>query len=116
MTSGIDITLSALAVLFAFLIVQAVPAARAIRSRNALLLEPGCAGDFTWMPPRFPAGFRTEHTLPTREFLEIVESLNIGKSLGDWDKALALASHLAEHAEDKGPVRADPMTTDPAIR
>ena len=53
---------------------------------------------------------------PGAEFRDIVASLAFDSIPGDWDKALAIAGHLTERAEDKGPVRADPLTTYRAIR
>ena len=88
----------------------------AVRLRNALRLQPSRDEDFTWTPPYFPPGFAVERRVPSADFRDIVASLALDSVPGDWNRALAIAGHLTERAEDKGPVRADPLTTYHAIR
>ena len=116
MTAGIGATVIALAALLAVVLWWVRRPTEAVRLRNALRLQPSHAEDFTWVPPHFPPGFAVERREPGSEWSEIVASLGIEAIPGDWAKALALAGHLTERAEDKGPVRADPMTTYRAIR
>jgi hypothetical protein len=114
--AGIAINLLALAAIAAYVLWRATPATEAVRLRNALRLQPSRAADFAWSPPDFPAGFKVERRRAAPEFREIVESLGVSAIDGDWRKALAIASHLAECAEDKGPIRADPLKSYLAIR
>jgi hypothetical protein len=86
------------------------------RVRNALSLQVSRPEDFTWTPPPFPAGFAVDHGPPTREFQEVVANLNVDSIPLDWDKARVLATHLVEHAEDKGPLRDDLLKTYRGIR
>jgi hypothetical protein len=116
MSIGIVVNLVAVAAVVGYVLWRAYPGTEAVRLRNALLLAPGRCEDFDWIPPTFPVGFRAERLPPTREFREIVAGLDLGSLSGDWEKALALASHLIERAGDLGPVRADPLTTYRAIR
>ncbi len=116
MTVGIAINVIALAVLLALMLWWARRPTEAVRLRNALRLQPSRDEDFTWVPPHFPPGFTVERRQSSTEFREIVASLGIEAIPGDWGKALALAGHLTERAEDKGPVRSDPLTTYRAIR
>ncbi|HEY2863966.1 MAG TPA: transglutaminase-like domain-containing protein [Casimicrobiaceae bacterium] len=116
MTIGIAANLIALFAVVGYVLWRAYPATEAVRLRNALSLDTGSVQDFDWTPPNFPPDFRAERLPPPAEFRDIVASLRLGDRSGDWDKALALASHLVEHAGDLGPVRADPLTTYRAIR
>ncbi len=116
MTAGIGATVIALAALLAVVLWWVRRPTEAVRLRNALRLQPSHEEDFTWVPPHFPPGFAVERREPGSEWSEIIASLGIEAIPGDWAKALALAGHLTERAEDKGPVRADPMTTYHAIR
>ena len=116
MTAGIAINLIALAALLALVLWWARRPTEAVRLRNALRLQPSRDEDFTWTPPHFPPGFAVERRAPSAEFRGIVASLALESAPGDWNKALAIAGHLTERAEDKGPVRADPLTTYHAIR
>jgi Transglutaminase-like superfamily len=116
MTIGIAANLIALFGVVGYVLWRAYPPTEAVRLRNALSLATGSNPDFDWTPPHFPADFRAERLPPPAEFRDIVASLRLGDRSGDWDKALALASHLVERAGDLGPVRADPLTTYRAIR
>ena len=116
MTAGVGATVIALAALLAVVLWWARRPTEAVRLRNALRLQPSHEEDFTWVPPHFPPGFAVERREASSEWTEIVASLGIEAIPGDWAKARALAGHLTERAEDKGPVRADPMTTYRAIR
>ncbi len=116
MTLGIAATLSAIGALVVFLSVQAVPVSRAVRLRNALLLERSRPEDFTWLPPHIPSDFKVESGEPSSEFRAIVDSLGVRELRRDWDVAIVLASHLIERAGDKGPVREDLVRTYRAIQ
>lgn len=86
-----------------------------VRLRNALLLQPSTSADFSWTPAHVPAGFEVEQRAPTPLFAQAVARLGI-EGLGDWDKARALAAHLTERAQDKGPIQSDLATTYRRIR
>ena len=86
-----------------------------VRLRNALLLQPSTSADFSWTPAQVPAGFEVERRAPTPLFAQAVARLGI-EELGDWDKARALAAHLTECAQDKGPIQSDLATTYRRIR
>lgn len=116
MSIGIVANIVAIATVVGYVLWRAYPGTEAVRLRNALLLAPGPSGDFDWAPPKFPAGFRAERSPPTIEFRQIVAGLELDRLSGDWEKALAIASHLIEHAGDQGPVRADLLTTYRAIQ
>ena len=116
MTLGIAVNVVALVALLARVLWLARRPTEAVRLRNALRLQPSRDEDFTWVPPYFPPGYVVEGLPPGTEFREIVASLGVDAIPGDWGKALALAGHLTERAEDKGPVRTDPLTSYRAIR
>lgn len=116
MSIGIVANLVAVAAVVGYVLWRAYPATEAVRLRNALLLAPGGNDDFDWAPPRFPATFQAERLPATPEFREIVAALSLVELSGDWEKTLAVASHLTERTEHLGPVRADPLTTYRAIR
>jgi len=116
MTAGVGATVIALSALLAVVLWWARRPTEAVRLRNALRLQPSHDEDFTWVPPHFPPGFAVEREEPGSEWSEIIASLGIEAIPGDWAKALALAGQLTERAEDKGPVRADPLATYHAIR
>lgn len=114
--TGVVLNLLALGAVVAYVMRCARPATEAVRMRNAWLVRASRPDDFAWTPPNYPAGFRIERRPATREFRAIVDTLGIGPIEDDWTKALALAGHLTERAEDKGAVRADPLSTYHAIR
>lgn len=116
MTVGIALNVIAIAGLLAIIVWWARRPTEAIRLRNALRLQPSREEDFGWVPPNFPPGFAVEQRQPSPEFRAVISRLGIDAIPGDWGKALALAGHLTELAEDKGPVQADPLTTYRAIR
>jgi len=107
MTTPIALNLVAIGAVLAVLAASTLPLSRAIRVRNAFLLEPGSPGDFDWKPVTMPADFRQEHGPASPEFASAVDRLGIAALPTDWSKALALAAHLVEHARDRGPIRAD---------
>ena len=107
MTTPIVIDLIAIGAVLAVLAGIALPLSRAIRIRNAFLFEPGSPADFEWKPSAMPADFRQECAPASPEFVSAVDRLGIAALPNDWSKALALAAHLAEHARDRGPIRAD---------
>ena len=116
MTPGIAANVFALLAVIGYVLWRAYPSTEAVRLRNALSLAPGSNHEFDWAPPQFPADFRTEVLPATPEFRAVVASLELDQRGGDWEKALAIASHLIERAGDLGPIRADPLTTYRAIR
>lgn len=115
MTPGVAANLLVLGVLAGYLLKQAWPLTEAVRLRNALLLDPASDDDFNWTPDTWPGDFRRERLPPGADFVAIVAALDLDR-LGDWDKALRLAGHLAEHAQDKGPVQDDLAATYRGIR
>ena len=100
----------------AYLARLAWPPAEAVRLRNALLVEPGRGADFDWTPSETPPGFRAESRPPSPAFMEALGTLGVDPQADEWTKALAIAAHLSERAEDRGPIRADLATTYRAIR
>jgi len=104
MTPGVAANLLALGLPAGFLLRQCWPPARAVRLRNALLLDVARDGDFTWTPQNYPEDFCRERKPATDDFVAVVDALGV-QTLGDWEKALCLASHLVERAEDKGPIQ-----------
>jgi hypothetical protein len=116
MTAGIAANAIALVALLALVIWKARRPTDAVRLRNALLLEPSRDEDFTWVPPDFPQNYAVDRLPASSEFTEIVASLGVDAIPRDWDKALALAAHLSEHAEGMGPLRDDLSKTYAGIR
>ena len=116
MTLFVELNMLGITCVGAILLSQAWPATRAVRLRNALLVEPSTAADFDWAPPQFPPGFRNERLAPSATFAAVVKALGIDRIEGDWQKALALAGHLVERAEDKGAIRSDLDNAYRAIR
>jgi hypothetical protein len=117
MTLGLAVNLAALAAVITWMLRRIYPPTEAVRVRNALLLAPSGPGDFTWTPDDVPADFRLERRPASPDFKEIVRALIDGLP-DDWQKALVLASHLAEHAvhDETGPVHSDLSTTYRRIR
>ncbi|MBX6392504.1 MAG: transglutaminase domain-containing protein [Burkholderiales bacterium] len=91
------------------------PRIEGVRLRNAWMLQPSGPADFDWTPANVPGDFLVERRPPPALFARAVENLRIGH-LSDWDKARALAGHLTERAQDRGPIRSDLATTYRAIR
>lgn len=116
MTTGVAVNLLALGGVIAYLLRHAYPTTEAVRLRNALLLAPSRQDEFNWTPENLPEDFRLERRPPSREFIEAVRALSVAQLTDDWRKALALAGHLAERAQDKGPIRSDLLTTYRRIR
>ena len=112
----ISIDAVALALSAAALLGPAWRLVEAVRLRNALLADPSTPADFAWLPPDFPPGFRTERRAATALFARVVTALEVARLPGDWEKALALAGHLAENAADRGPIRAGLEVTYRGIR
>lgn len=115
MTPGVAANLLALGLPAGYLLSQCWPPARAVRLRNALLLDAAHDGDFTWTPQNYPADFRRECKPATDDFVAIVDGLAL-IGLDDWEKALRLAAHLVERAEDKGPIQDDLVASYRGIR
>jgi hypothetical protein len=115
MTLGLAVNLLALIVLGVWLIRHAWPPTEAVRLRNALLVQPASVGDFHWIPETVPNDFRREQRLPGQEFLATVAELGL-EGLNDWQKAVRIAGHLAENAQDKGRLQEDPVASYRGIR
>lgn len=116
MTLWIGLNVAAVVLAAAALLAPAWPPADAARLRNALLADPGVPADFEWAPPDFPPGYRAERRAATAPFALAVATLEVDRVSGDWEKALALAGHLARHAADRGPIRAGLDATYRGIR
>lgn len=116
MSVGVAVNLVALGALLALGLRWASRPTEVVRLRNALRLQPSRAEDFDWKPPHVPPGFAVDRSPPDGRFRGVVDSLGLGATRGDWQKALALAGHLTERAQDRGPIRSDPYTTYRAIR
>jgi hypothetical protein len=86
-----------------------------IRLRNALLLLPGVEADFHWTPEAMPSDFKKESREPDAAFVAIIHEL-CPNGQGDWDKAMQIAAHLAEHAQDKGPLQDELVASYRGIR
>ncbi len=115
MTKLIIANLMALGALAGFLLKLSWPPAGAVRVRNALLLDPSRDEDFLWTPDTMPVDFRREERPASADFVAVVAALDLN-GLGDWDKALSLAGHLAERAGDKGPIQDNLAATYIGIR
>ncbi|HMV62034.1 MAG TPA: transglutaminase-like domain-containing protein [Rhodocyclaceae bacterium] len=109
-------TVVCMAILAAFLGVQAIPSTEAVRLRNALLVEPSSPADFTWTPAQVPAGFLQDAGPVEPLFADVVRNLGIAALPDDRAKALALSAHLSQHADQEGPIQSDLQTTYHAIR
>lgn len=114
MNAGVAVNLLALGIVAAYL-VRLAWAGDLIRLRNALLLQPAREEDFHWTPASVPADFRSEKQPPSAEFVAVVAALDLG-SLDDWHKALRLAGHLTENAQDKGPLQDELLASYRGIR
>lgn len=101
----------ALAASAVWLATLTLPAARALRVRNAFLLRRGSPEDFAWTPARVPAGFRSERSAPPANIADAVDASALTRIEGDWARALALAGMLVRHAKADAPIRADLATT-----
>jgi hypothetical protein len=112
MTRGFALA-NALALLVAlvWLAVLTLPAARAVRVRNAFLLRRGRAEDFAWTPATTPQDFRAEH-LPAPTVIEAaVEAAGVSNANHDWQRARALVGMLVQHSRHEGGIRADLAAT-----
>jgi hypothetical protein len=109
-------TLVVLVALLFLLAAQVGWGTRAARARNAFLVQRGSRNDFLWTPPAFPVDFKVERRGVGPELLQVVDSLGLRAAASDWACAVALASHLTEFVNDRGPIRRDPVVTYRAIR
>jgi hypothetical protein len=103
--------LAAIVTVLAGLFRLAWPPAAAVRLRNALLAEAQSGAGLDWKPPRFPADFRAEQRPPTPEFARAVGNIGIQQVQDDWRRACAIATHLVEHARDRGPIQSNLLAT-----
>jgi len=62
--------------------------------RNALLLLESQPSDFNWTPANVPTDFRQARGAVDPFFLEIAQKLKLDALPSDWDRALAISSHL----------------------
>src|SRR4051794_29164360 len=111
MTFAFVITLAVLIALCMYVALEAIPSGRAVRVRNALLLQPSTVEDFEWMPPQVPPDFPVETAPAHRVFSDALKAAGVSTQGDDWPRALAIASHLAQHAKDRGPIRDEPVAT-----
>ncbi len=98
------------------MVTQAYPPTRAVRLRNALLARRGIAVDFDWKPANAPSAFRQEKRPAPPAFAETVARLDLESCPSDWDRALRVAEHLTNYAQDLGPIQADLKKTYARIR
>lgn len=100
----------------AWLLSFSYPLTRAVRARNALLLRASRLEDFDWSPSNVPTDFVVEHASPLPAFATTVQQLGLEAEADDWERALRLASYLADQAKDCGPIQSDLQTTFDRIR
>jgi hypothetical protein len=115
-TLGIAANVFGLAVVAGWLLRRAVPSSEAARLRNAFLIDAGAVEDFAWTPDSVPPGFMLERRRPDPFFAEVAGRLGKREALNDWERALAIASHLVENARELGPIRAGLRRTYQKIR
>src|SRR6266545_3983297 len=116
MSPGVAVNLALLGGVAAWVAWRAWPPTEAVRLRNALLVDAGERSDFDWTPEAPPQGFRVERRAADAFFVNVVRSIGAEGPGDDWTRALTIASHLVERAQDTGPVRADLHTTYDALR
>jgi hypothetical protein len=107
----ITANLLALAIAGGWVVAQAYPPTRAVRLRNALLASPASRSAFEWSPAAAPSEFRQENAAVLPAFRQAVADLRVDSCPTEWSRALRLAEHLATHAQDRGPIQADLVTT-----
>jgi hypothetical protein len=95
----------ALACVVAVVLAHAYPSSEAVRLRNALLVREQPIANFNWEPAAAPAGFFQESVAPPVLFITVAARLREQAGSDDFAHARALASHLVEHAGDRGPIR-----------
>jgi hypothetical protein len=112
MTRGFALA-NALALLVAlvWLALLTLPAARAVRVRNAFLMRRGRAEDFTWTPATTPQDFRTEHLRAPTAIETAVEATGVRNADDDWQRARALVGMLVQHSQHEGRIGADLAAT-----
>ena len=101
----------ALVVAIGWFVCLTLPAARAVRVRNAFLLRRGRPEDFGWTPAAVPDDFRSEKMPPPGPIQGAVDAAGVAALDGDWPRALALVEMLVRHAQYEGGIRADLATT-----
>lgn len=115
MTGWLGANLLALVGVTADVVRLAWPPGELVRLRNAMLIEPAREEDFHWSPDNVPRDFHLESLPPDPAFVAIVEAVDV-VGRGDWEKALRIAAHLAEHAQDKGALQDDLLASYQGIR
>ena len=83
------------------------------RARNALLLDEHGDASVDWVPPAWPKGFLLEDQGPVPAFTKLAGELGLASLSNDWDRALAIASHLLTACPDLhgGAIQEDLETT-----
>ncbi|MBL8483665.1 MAG: transglutaminase domain-containing protein [Rhodocyclaceae bacterium] len=110
------ILLFALAVLGAVILKHAFPSSEAVRLRNAMLVQPALAGDFSWAPSQLPTGYHGETLPPDPRLVKVVDALGVAPAAGDRARALAIAAHISERANNGGAIQSDLWTAYQRIR
>jgi len=65
-----------------------------VKLRNALLLRDGVNTDFDWTSANVPADFKLEQGPIDPFFVEIADRLGLADLPGDWERTVAISSHL----------------------
>jgi hypothetical protein len=84
-----------------------------VRMRNALLMQDDSDARFDWTPAAIPADFLLERHSPDPRFAAAVREMHLEKLGSDWDRALAIGSHLLSRVTPRsgGPIQSDLNTT-----
>lgn len=93
----------------------AIPASEATRLRNAMLIDTVTTREVDWSPGRIPTSFKQESMAPSALYVEVIRVLGVSSMGSDWEKALAIASHLTKNAKDLGAIQSDLDTAYRAI-
>jgi hypothetical protein len=72
------ITIVALGLCVGWFLSRLWPATEAVRVRNAFLIQPSSADDFTWTGEKFPDSFEVERRRPDAFFVDVVNRLASG--------------------------------------
>jgi hypothetical protein len=65
-----------------------------VKLRNALLLRDGVNTDFDWTPANVPADFKLKQGPIDPFFVEVADRLGLADLPGDWERTVAISSHL----------------------
>lgn len=97
----------AIGLLLGYVASLAVPASEATRIRNAMLIDTVTMSEIDWTPAQVPSRFKQESRAPSALYVDVVRRLGVDAMGSDWEKALALAGHLAQNARDLGAIQSD---------